>query len=211
MFWRFSTVLCVSLLAFSCVGMASASWYITDLGAPVAGGNSWAYDLTSSGAIVGGGDNTAFTWSNGTMTNLGAPAGFSNATGYGINDAGTVVGIGINNSTYQYQGLCYQGGQWYPLAASTYSAQKVYDNGTIVGVSNNGSGGFGAGSRADRRSRRNVQHPGLRRRRRLCHEPHRDVCGWVGGRKRSQLERRCGVVQCRIVAIRDAAGRVFIR
>ena len=55
------------------------------------------------------------------------------------------MGIGINNSTYQFHGLCYQGGQWYPLAASTYSAQKVYDNGTIVGVSNNGSGGFGAG------------------------------------------------------------------
>ena len=146
MLWRFSTVLCVSLLAFSCVGMASASsWYITDLGAPVAGGNSWAYDLTSSGVIVGGGDSTAFTWSNGTMTNLRAPAGFYNATGYGINDAGTVVGTGINISTLQYQGIYYQGGQWYPLAASTYSAQKVYDNGTIVGLSNNGSGGFGTG------------------------------------------------------------------
>jgi hypothetical protein len=129
---RVSTVLCVSLLTFSCVGVASANWYITDLGA------GDAYGLNSNGQVVGGTGSAAFVWSNGHETTLGAPAGFSGSVGYSINDSGAVVGQGIN-SAYQYQGLYYSGGTWTSLA-NTFSAQKVYDNGTIVGVGANSSG-----------------------------------------------------------------------
>ena len=149
MLWRFSTVLCVSLLAFSCVGIASAtSWYVLPIGVPSGGSASYAYNMNANGEIVGGtgapNAGTAFTWQNGVMTSLGVPAGFSTSDAYGINSAGAVVGVGVNASTYRFQGLYYSQGQWTALGANTVSAQKIYDDGTIVGVGGS-NGQLGSG------------------------------------------------------------------
>ena len=135
---RWSAVLAGFLaLALWGVGTASASYYLTNLGALPTGAGSDATSINAKGQVAGYSDinsNTtggsqAFLWTGGNMDNLGAsPDGSVTMTfGWGLNDSGAVVG-----STYAGVGVVYNNGTWTQLPG-TSTAYAINDAGTIVG------------------------------------------------------------------------------
>ena len=158
---RFAITLCVLCLVISGAVVASAQWYVTDLGPSVL-----PTAINANGQIVGavstsnlgsalpdygsqyGGlaagltiPGTAFLWSNGATWNLGGvPAGYANINAFGINASGTIVGNATDILGNDYA-FVYSGGSWQALGGNMYTANGINDNGVIVGQTS-GSGDY---------------------------------------------------------------------
>ena len=96
---------CFVVFSFSLAGVASAQYYVTDLGVLSGGTSSQAYAVNSAGQVVGysttsSGANQAFLYSNASMSDIGQYyAAYPNSgtgsigwkTGGGINQSGVVA------------------------------------------------------------------------------------------------------------------------
>jgi probable HAF family extracellular repeat protein len=149
-------VLCV-VFSFLAAGVASAQYYVTDLGT-LGGAVSEAYGVNATGQVIGysansGGTNRAFLYGNGTMSDIGQyyadhpdslaalnPA-WPGKVGGGINDNGRAAWTNKGPLTKAY-GFLYNGGT-IVTPISTYSGVGgnptfTNDISFVTGITNNG-------------------------------------------------------------------------